>query len=328
MNMLDVKGAEVLITGGAGFIGSNLARRLVKKGAKVTILDAMILPYGGNPFNLYDIKKSIVFEEGDVRSKRLLKKLCVGKDYIFHLAGQTGRVISMKNPKLDYGINCQGTLNILDTVKKQQKKSKIIFSSSRGVIGEPLYLPVDEKHPTFPRDMYGAHKLAAEHYCQMYSREYDIPISILRFNNVYGPGCQIRSNHYGTINLFISYALQGKVLPVYGDGLQTRDYVYVDDVVTSLLAVLNKKADGQTYFVSSNTEASLLDVVSGIKKNIKKAQHILVPYPSNYGRLDFDRFVCSFDKISKELNWAPQVSLEEGIRRTAKFYKNNLEYYL
>lgn len=328
MKIIDVRDAEILITGGAGFIGSNLAKDLVKKGAKVTVLDAMIMPYGGNQFNLSDIQNNITFVEGDIRSKSTIKKLTKGKDFIFHLAGQTGRVISMKSPKFDYAINAQGTLNILDSVRKQKKKSKVIFSSSRGVIGEPLYLPVDEKHPTFPRDMYGAHKLAAEHYLQMYSREYDIPVSILRFNNVYGPACQIRSNHYGTINLFISYALQGKTLPLYGTGTQTRDYVYVSDVVSSLLAVMDKKADQGIYFVSTNTEASLLDIVAAIKKIIKKTKHVLVPFPESFGKLDFDRFVCSYDKINKELGWAPEVTLEEGIKRTAAFYKKNLKYYL
>jgi UDP-glucose 4-epimerase len=328
MKTIDMRGANVLITGGAGFIGSNLARRLVNAGSHVTVVDAMISPYGGNMFNLSDIKKKIRFIEGDVRAKRLVKSLTDGQDFIFHLAGQTGRVISMQNPKLDYAINCLSTLNILNAVKKQKLKSKVILASSRGVIGEPQYLPVDENHPTFPRDVYGAHKLVAENYCLMFAREDGIPVSIVRLNNIYGPGCQIRSNHYGTINLFISYALRGKALPVYGEGIQTRDYVYVSDVVEAFLAVTHHSADNDIFFVSTNTETSLLDIVQTIKKVIKKTKHTLVPYPKQFGKLDFDRFVCSYDKIHSTLGWVPNVSIEEGIKKTAQFYKKNLQYYL
>jgi len=328
MKTSNIRGSHILITGGAGFIGSTLAEALVEKGAKVTIVDAMISPYGGNLYNIKPFKKKITFVQGDVRSKRLMRTLVDGKDYVFHLAGQTGRVISMENPWFDTDININGTLTVLDAMKKAKNKGKIIFASSRGVIGEPLHLPVDESHPLHPKDVYGANKLVAEQYCMLYAKEYGLGATVLRFNNIYGPKCQIRSNHYGTINLFIAYALQGKPMTVYGSGAQTRDYVYVTDVASALIAAMDKKADLGTFFVASNTEVSLLEIVNSIKKNIKKAEHVMLPYPGYFGKLDFDRFLCSYDKINKTLGWKPKVSIEEGIKKTVAYYKKNLKYYL
>jgi UDP-glucose 4-epimerase len=328
MKATELKNTKILITGGAGFIGSTLAETLVSKGADVTIVDAMIAPYGANPYNLASIKKKITFVKGDVRSKRLMRKLVKDKQYVFHLAGQTGRVISMDNPWFDTDINIDGTLTVLDAMKKTKSKGKIIFASSRGVIGEPLYLPVDEKHPLRPKDVYGANKLVAEHYCFLYAQEYGLQATVLRFNNIYGPKCQIRSNHYGTINLFTAYALTGKPMTVYGSGGQTRDYVYVTDVVSALIAAMATKANQETFFVASNTEVSLLEIVNIIKKHVKKAKHVMLPYPDYFGKLDFDRFICSYDKIHKKLGWSPKVSIEEGIKRTIMYYKKNLKYYL
>ena len=243
--MSNTRGAEILITGGAGFIGSNLATKLVKNGARVTILDAMIKPYGANEFNLKEIKHKITFIKGDIRSIQTVINVVDGKDFIFHLAGQTGRMISMEQPRLDTDINCLGTLAVLEAIRKQKKKPKLIFGSSRGVIGKPIYFPVDESHPTNPRDIYGINKLAAEKYCMLFGEQYDFGVTSLRLNNVYGPKCQIKSNHYGTINLFIAYALQNKILPIFGEGTQTRDYIYIDDVVDAFIKSMSSKVDGE-----------------------------------------------------------------------------------
>jgi UDP-glucose 4-epimerase len=325
---MKLRGAEILITGGAGFIGSNLAEKLVSMQAHVTIVDAMIPPYGGNKKNLAEIKKNIKFIHGDIRRKELMNSLAGGKDFIFHLAGQTGRVISMKNPKLDFDINCNGTLTVLNAIKKQKKKAKLIFASSRGVIGKPLYFPVDEHHPTYPRDVYGAHKLAAENYCTIYAREYGIPVTILRFNNVYGPRCQIKSNHYGTINLFIAYALQGKRIQLYGDGKQTRDYLYVDDAVTSLVKASDTKANNHIFFVGTEREHSLLEVVQIIKKHIKSLEFEIVSYPPSLLKIDFPRFVSSYGKINTVLRWTPKTTIRSGIKTTIGHYKKNLANYI
>jgi nucleoside-diphosphate-sugar epimerase len=326
--MKDVRGSEILITGGAGFIGSNLARQLVLLGARVTILDSYITPYGGNSFNLFSLEKSIRLVKGDVRSRELLTKLVDGKDFIFHLAGQTGRVISMNQPELDIDINCLGTVNILEAIKIQSRKAKIIFTSSRGVIGEPKYLPVNEDHPVGPKDMYGADKLAAEWYIRIYGNEYSMPFTILRLNNVYGPRCQIRSNHYGTINLFISYALQKKEIPVYGDGTQTRDYVYIDDTVDALIRSCNKKADGEIYFVGTGVPHTLLSVVEIIEKYVDNTKFRIVDFPKDLAKIDFHDFYSDSSKITKHLGWKPTFELSKGIALTVEYYKKYLQKYL
>lgn len=323
-----MNGSEVLVTGGAGFIGSNLVEKLVRNGMKVTVLDLFLEPYGGNKFNLEKIITKINLIKGDVRSKKTVEKLVKGKDFIFHLAGQTGRTISFSDPFLDLSINSVGTLNILESVKRNKNRTKVIFSSSRGVIGKPIYFPVDENHPTNPRDIYGIHKLAAEKYCLTYKQEFGTKSTILRLNNVYGPKCQVRSNHYGTINLFIKYALLKETLPIYGNGKQTRDYVYIDDVISALILATDTKADGEIFFVGSGRENSLLEIAKTIKKHIKNSEHKLVPYPESLVNMDFDRFYSSSKKITKHLNWKSTVSLEEGIKKTINYYKKHLPHYI
>lgn len=319
---------RVLITGGAGFIGSSLAQRLVKKGASVTILDAMIPPYGGNLFNITDIRKKIIFLKGDVREKTLMKKLVRDKDIVFHLAGQTGRLISMQNPALDVDINCNGTLAILTAIKETKKKIKFIYAGSRGVIGKPVYFPVDENHPTNPRDVYGANKLLAENYAFLYGREYNFPVTVLRLNNIYGPRCQIKSNHYGTINLFIAYALQGRPIPIYGNGRQTRDYVYIDDATDAFVKAIDAKADSEIFMVSSGKEHSLLEIARLIAGELEGTTYTLVPYPPQLGKLDFPRFLASYKKIYQVLKWKPKVTLKQGIKETIAFYRKYLQHYL
>ncbi|HVZ66630.1 MAG TPA: SDR family NAD(P)-dependent oxidoreductase [Patescibacteria group bacterium] len=323
-----MKKNKVLITGGAGFIGSSLARSLITLGFKVTILDAMIRPYGGNMFNIVDIKDKVTFIKADVRNKKTVKDLVGGVDFVFHLAAQTGRNISMKDPVFDTEINSIGTLVVLDAIRSLKKKPKFIFSGSRGVIGKPVYLPVDEKHPENPRDIYGINKLAAEKYSFLFGKEYGFPVTVLRFNNVYGPRCQIKSNHYGTVNLFISYALQKKTMPIYGNGLQTRDYVYIDDVVDSLIKAMDEKADNQMFFVGTGIATSILEIAKIIEKKIPGSKHKLVEFPKELKSVDFPEFYSTSKKIKDKLSWKPKVDMEEGINKTIDFYKENLKYYI
>lgn len=325
---INLSSAQILITGGAGFIGSNLAIELTKIGANVTVLDAMIKPYGANLFNLKKINKKVKIINGDVRSSEDVRIAVDGKDYIFHLAGQTGRVISMDNPGLDLDINCNGTLEILNAIRTSKRKPKIIFASSRGVIGQPKYLPVNESHTTKPRDVYGINKHAAEQYCMLFGNEYGFGATSLRLNNVYGPRCQIKSNHYGTINLFISYALQGKTLPVYGDGKQTRDYIYISDVVDAFVKATNKKVDGEVFFIGTGVPTSLLDIVKMIKMEIPDTKHKKVNFPKTLRSVDFPDFHSDSQKFIKATGWKSKVSIQSGIKKTSRFYSKYLSEYL
>lgn len=326
--MNQFKNINILVTGGAGFIGSNLTKMLVRSGANVTVLDLMLSPYGGNMFNLKDTRNKIKFIKGDIRSMSVVRKAVDGKDFVFHLAGQTGRVNSIQNPFLDTSINCIGTLTILDAIKKQNVKSKVIFTSSRGVYGEPRYLPVDERHPISSKDIYGINKRTAEQYCLFYGKEYNIGVTVLRLNNVYGPRCQIKSNHYGTINLFISAALQGKELLLFGDGTQTRDYIYINDTIDALIASMDKKADGELFMVGTGESYSLTDIAQIIKKEIPLTEYRFIPYPENLLSIDFHDFRSDPRKINKVLGWRPKIRLEDGIKKTIHYYKRYLRNYL
>ena len=226
-----MNGKNVLITGGLGFIGSNLAHRCVELGARVTLLDACLEPYGWNPANIEEIRTEVEFVKGDVRDRALLTRLIANQDVVFHLAGQVGREISIEQPELDVEVNCTGTINVLEACRVNGHRPKVVFAGSRGQIGEPITLPVDESHPQNPTDVYGIDKMAAEQYLLLYGKMYDLPVVSLRLNNVYGPRCQMHAGFYGILNWFMANAMTGKPITVYGEGTQTRDYVYISDVV-------------------------------------------------------------------------------------------------
>ncbi|HFE52688.1 MAG TPA: SDR family NAD(P)-dependent oxidoreductase [Bacteroidetes bacterium] len=324
-----LRGANVLITGGLGFIGSNLAHRLVAEGAKVTVYDACLDPYGWNEANLDGIRDQVDFVKGDVRDFDLLAQHVRGKDYIFHLAAQVGREISMADPALDIAINCNGTINLCEAVARHNRDVKILYAGSRGQVGEPVYLPVDEAHPMNPTDVYGANKLAAEKYLFLYGNAFDFPAVSLRLNNVYGPRCQMHHGYYGILNWFLKNAMTGQPITVYGDGQQTRDYIYVDDVVDAFVrAALNPATDGKAYFVGSGVETVFLDMVKTILKVVGKGSYVHVPFPPERERIDIRRFVVTYAKLHEDTGWQPTVSLEEGVRRTAAFYEDKLSLYL
>lgn len=322
-------GKRVLITGGLGFIGSNIAHKLNEHGSKVTIFDACLDPYGWNPANIREIEGKVEFVKGDVRDFDALKKVTVGKDLIFHLAAQVGREISMEDPWLDTNTNCNGTLNLLEICRKWNPQAKIVFAGSRGQIGEPQYLPVDENHPCEPTDIYGINKLAAEKYLLLYSQVYGIPSVSLRLNNVYGVRCQMFNGFYGILNWFMANAMTGKPITVYGEGSQTRDYVYIDDVVEAFLrAGISEKANNQIFFVGSGVETVFIDMVQEIVRAVGKGEIVHVPFPASREKIDIKRFVVTYKKINDTLGWEPRYDLRSGIERTAAFYRERLPEYL
>ena len=323
------RNSNVLITGGLGFIGSNLAHILVGLGANVSILDNLLKPYGGNIGNVRAIKDAVEIIKGDVRDWSLVKKTIENKEFIFHLAAQVDQCLAMENPRLDLEINCGGTLNILEGCRLHNKKARIIYTSSRAVIGEPQHLPVDEEHPTTPRNVYGINKLTAEKYFTLYNRVYDSRTTVLRLSNVYGPRAQLRHPYYGVLNLFVGYALTNREIPIYGDGNQTRDYVFVEDVVKALiLAAENEKTIGEIFFVGSGTETKLIDVVKAIIDIVEKGNYKFVQFPPTLMKTDIKRFVTNYNKIKKFLGWIPETALGYGITKTVNFYLENLKDYL
>jgi UDP-glucose 4-epimerase len=317
---------KVLITGGLGFIGSSIAHACVRHGAKVTLMDACIEPYGFNLANIEGIKGDVEVVKGDVRDRALLKQLVPSRDIVFHMAAQVGREISMENPELDVDINCNGTINVLEANKGGS--AKIIFAASRGQIGEPVYLPVDEKHPQNPTDVYGINKLAAEKYLFLYSHVYGFPVVSLRLNNVYGPRCQMHAGFYGILNWFMANAMNGKPITVYGEGKQTRDYIYIDDIVDAFVrSAISDRANNETFFVGSGVETVFVDMVKEIVRAVGKGEITYIPFPESREKIDIKRFVVTCEKIEKALGWRAQVSLAAGIDATAAYYAKHLDAY-
>lgn len=329
-----LKGSSVLVTGGLGFIGSNLILKLVEMGAEVTILDAMLPQYGSNVKNIEGVKDKVSIVVGDVRDSAIVSECVKAKDYIFHLAAQVDRTISIDDPIIDVEINLKGTLNVLEACRKQNGAAKVIYAGSRAEVGNPINLPVNENHPTNPNDIYGVDKLAAEKYCFVYHKAYGMPATSLRLGNVYGPRGQLKNTQYGVVNLFIRYALSNQPIPIWGDGQQTRDCVYVEDVVDAfLLAAASERSIGEVFMVGSGTEISLLDTAKVIIEAVTKltgakTTYIHKPFPGVLRNVDVPRFAIDFSKIQQYLGWLPRTDFAVGINKTVRFYKNKLQYYL
>lgn len=324
-----LSGKNILITGGLGFIGSNLAHQLVNYGASVTLYDACLDPYGWNETNIMEIKDRVLTVKADIRDSDTLRKHIENKDIIFHLAAQVGREVSMEDPELDTDINCNGMLRLCNAVVDLNRNVKIIYAGSRGQIGEPDYLPVDENHPTKPTDVYGINKLAAEKYLLLYGHIYNFPAVSLRLNNVYGPRCQMEHGFYGILNWFIQNAMTGRTITVYGDGQQTRDYVYIDDVVDAFLrAAIRTDLTNDIFMIGSGVETVFLDMVKTVIQATGKGNYKHIPFPPERESIDIRKFVITYDKFKQATGWEPKVSLDAGIRKTVDYYRDRLPLYL
>ncbi len=324
----NLRNKKILITGGLGFIGSSIAHACVKHGARVTLVDACLEPYGWNFANIGEIKKDLEFIKGDVRDRDLMNNLVPSQDLVFHMAAQVGREISMENPTLDSEINCNGTINVLEACRRSTNGVKVLFAGSRGQIGEPIYLPVDENHPQNPTDVYGINKLAAEKYLFLYGHVYGFPVVSLRLNNVYGPRCQMHAGFYGILNWFMANAMIGKPITVYGSGTQTRDYIYIDDVVEAFLrAALSEKGNNDFFFVGSGIETVFLDMVKEIIRAVGQGEYVHVPFPATREKIDIKRFVVTYKKLEEATGWRPRVDFSRGVKLTAEYYAQHLPAY-
>lgn len=312
---------KVLITGGAGFIGSTLAHHLVRFGAKVTIVDSMIPDYGGNLFNLDGIQDRIRINFSDVRDRYSMEYLIGGQDYLFNLAGQVSHIDSMTDPFADLEINAKSQLSILEACRYHNPSIRIVFASTRQIYGRPHYLPVDENHPLDPPDINGINKLAGERYHTLYAKIYGLHCSVLRLTNVYGPRQLMRHNRQGFIGWFVRQIVRGEKIQIFGTGEQKRDLVFVDDVVNALLlAALNDNASGQIYNLGGAEPISLKALVMLMIQINGRGNFELVPFPEDRKKIDIGDFYTDFTKIKSELGWEPKILLAEGLRRTFDYY--------
>lgn len=320
--------AKVLITGGAGFIGSNLARRLVGSGATVTLVDSLIPTYGGNLFNIADIRERLTLNVTDVRDPYAMAYLVQGQDYLFNLAGQTSHLDSMSDPQTDLAINATAQLSILEACRRHNPKVKIVFASTRQLYGKPEYLPVDEKHPICPVDVNGVNKLAGEWYHLLYNNVYGIRAVALRLTNTYGPGMRVKDARQTFLGIWLRNLIDGAPLQVFGDGNQLRDLNFVDDVVEALLLVASRStAYGQIYNLGSKEVVSLKALAELLVRLHGAGKVDIVPFPPERKVIDIGDYYSDFGKLREELGWAPVVSLENGLRTTLEFYSRHHAHY-
>lgn len=318
---------RILITGGLGFIGSNLAIRLVDAGAEVTVMDSLVPEFGGNRFNIEPVRDRVRVDLSDLRDPRPLPALVKGMDYIFHLAGQVSHGDSMRDPETDLGVNCVSTINLVEACRRLNPEARLVYTSTRQVYGIPQCLPVTEGHPTLPIDVNGINKLAAEYYHLLYDRTYGLRSTVLRLTNTYGPRQQIRNNRQGFIGILIRQALRGETIRVFGTGRQIRDFNYVDDVVDALLlAAATEGCYGTVLNLGAPKRYSLLDFV-GILEQLCAVRYEIVPFPEDKKIIDIGDFYADYTRIRGSTGWSPAVDLAEGVEKTVAFYRRHKEVY-
>lgn len=324
----DFSGSKVLITGGMGFIGSNLARELVRRGASVTVVDSLVPEYGGNLFNVTDIERNIRVNISDVRDEHSFRHLIQGQDFLFNLAGQTSHLDSMENPYTDLEINCRAQLSILEVCRRYQPKIKIVFASTRQIYGKPDYLPVDEKHLLRPVDVNGINKMAGEWYHILYNNVYDIRSCALRLTNTYGPRMRIKDAKQTFLGVWIRLLVEGKPFEVW-EGQQIRDFSFVSDVVDAMLLVaVSQEANGQVFNLGGELAITLKDLADLLVKVTGGGSYVLRSFPGERKRIDIGDYYANFEKIQSTLGWGPKVSLEQGLHQTVEFYRAHLAHYL
>lgn len=319
---------KCLITGGLGFIGSNLAIKLVELGADVTIVDSMIPEYGGNIFNIEPVKSKVKINFSDMRDSHTLPYLVKNCDVIFNLAGQVSHLDSMKDPLTDLDINVRAQIFLLEACRKFNPDAIIIYTSTRQFYGRPQYLPVDENHPLCSVDTNGINKLAGEQYHILYHQVYGLKTVALRLTNTYGPRQLIKNPRQGFIGWFVKHIICDEVVEIFGDGLQIRDLIYVDDVVNALTACVDRpECYGEIYNLGGE-KTSLIDLVKLLISLAGKGSYKLVPFPEERKKIDIGDFYSDYSKFKKMTGWIPKITLQEGLKRTIQYYETHKDNYL
>jgi UDP-glucose 4-epimerase len=321
------QGSKVLITGGLGFIGSNLAERLVAVGAAVTIVDSLLPDYGGLMHNVRTIADRVRINISDVRDRHAMPALVRGQDYLFNLAGQTSHLDSMADPQTDLEINCRAQLSILEACREHNPTIRIVYASTRQIYGQPDYLPVDEGHPIRPVDVNGIHKVAGEWYHLLYDRVYGLPATALRLTNTYGPHMRVKDARQTFLGIWIAKAVRGESFEVWG-GSQLRDFTYVDDAVEAFLLSAADPQSGRVFNLGGAEVVSLESLADLVMRVAGGGSYVVREFPAERKRIDIGDYYAEDRLIESALGWTPRISLEEGLRRTVDYYRANLDAYL
>lgn len=322
------KGRRVLITGGLGFIGSNLAHALVKLGAKVTLLDSLIPEYGGNMRNIAGLEKKVRLNISDVRNSHSLPAVLAGEDYLFNLAGQTSHMDSMTDPETDLDINCRAQLTLLEACRRHNPKLRVVFASTRQIYGRPEYLPVDERHPLRPVDVNGINKLAGEEYHLLYSEVHGVPSTVLRLTNTIGPRMRVKDARQTFVGVWIRQILTGKPIEVWG-GEQLRDFTYVDDAVAAFLyAATCPKAVGRVFNLGGVGQISLRDLAAELVEVAGQGSYRVKRFPADRKKIDIGDYYSDGRLIEQELGWKPTTTIRAALARTVAYYRKELRHYV
>ena len=323
-----IKNKKVLITGGLGMIGSTIANKLVKSGANVTLVDSLIKPYGANFFNIKEIESHININISDIRDKESIKVLVEDKDVVINLAGQVSHNDSLQNPYLDTDINYLGHLNVLEALKNYNPAAKVLYSGSRLQFGKIISNPVGEDHPLNPLTPYAVNKTAAENLYLYYNRVFNIRVVLFRIANPYGPRCQMQHSKYAIINWFIRNAMEDKNITVFGDGTQTRDYIFIDDPADAfILAAFNDNIKNEIFNIGSGVGTTFKEMVESVVQLVGKGKVVYQPWPQDYLNVETGDYVTDISKISAMLDWKPVVNLKKGIQNTIEYYQKYHSYY-
>lgn len=323
------KGQKILITGGLGFIGSNLAHRCLELGARIILYDCLDPRSGGNMFNVEDIRKSVEIHFHDILDFDQISECVDGKDIIFNCAASTSHPFSMREPWIDMDVNSRGVINLLEAVRRYNPKAKLIHIGTTTQFGRLLYQPADENHPERPTDIYSANKSVSEKYVLIYANAHELKASVVRLSNVYGPRASIHSPDFTFNNYFIGLALQDREITVYGDGSQKRNVLYVDDAVSALVqAALSEKTSGEILLAVGDHHYSVAEIANATVRFFKKGKVRFVDWPRGRKSTEVGDAVITNEKIKSLLGWKPKYDLENGLVETKNYFEKYLDEYL
>ncbi|HEY3918221.1 MAG TPA: NAD-dependent epimerase/dehydratase family protein [Stellaceae bacterium] len=321
------EGAQVVVTGGLGFVGANLAARLVGLGAKVLLIDSLIPNYGGNRFNIAAIREQVRVEITDIRDTEHMRALLRGCDYLFNLAGQTSHLDSMHDPVTDLEINCLAQLTLLEACRAVCPKAIVVFASTRQIYGRPDYLPVDEKHLLHPVDVNGVNKMAGEAYHILYHDVYGLPATALRLTNTYGPRMRIKDARQTFVGVWLKCLLDGVPFEVWG-GEQKRDFTYVDDAVEAfLLAAVTPETKGKVFNLGGERAVSLDELARLLIAANGGGEFRRHDFPAERRRIDIGDYYAADDLFQRATGWRHRVALEDGLKRSLDYFRAHHQHY-
>lgn len=328
MKFKQFKDKRILITGGLGFIGSNLAIKLVESGAKVTLLDAMITGHGGNLFNIEPIKRDVILNFSDIRDENSMNYIVRDKDYIFHLAGQNDHVLSLKNPFPDIDINIKGVAVLLEACKEFNKDVKVIYTGTRGEYGSAVHLPVKEDDPINPKGIYELSSLTAQKLFRIYHDNHGIKSITLRLTNIYGERAQMQHHRFGVANWFIRLAIDDQTIKVFGDGSILRDFLYIQDTTNAILKSAScDAAYGEVFNIGIDKPISFLELAKTIIKVAGNGKWEFAPFTPERAAQEPGDFYSDITKARTVIGWKPTTEIEEGISQTVDYYRKFKEFY-